>query len=384
MEIKTITCHNVYNYGASLQAYALQHFLQSLGHDVQIIDFLPYYFQRRYNLHYISPTSKYYKICRLHPFLTYTFNLIKLKYMNTTWGRKKMFDEFTKHFLSLTKNRYETSLALKENPPLADIYIAGSDQIWNTDLNNGKEPAYYLDFGNPNIKRISYAASFGISKVNPNLTEFIKNSLNKIDAISVREQTGIKILQELGIEGELVLDPVFLLEKEEWKKLSQSSLKYPNIKDGHYILVYDFMNDDRIKQMAYKIKSESNLPIVSINDYTPMDYADININNAGPLEFLDLINRANVVISSSFHATAFSIIFEKEFYVYPLKGQNNSSRMTDLLIKLDINERFNSQEIQKRLKYKNIKDILGKYTTMSKFFLETNTISNLPSNKMQN
>lgn len=379
MEIKTITCHNAYNYGASLQAYALQHFLQSLGHNVQIIDFLPYYFQTRYNLHYISPTSKYYKICHLHPFLTYSLNFIKSKYLDKTWGRKRNFDNFTKQFLTLTENRYETSIVLKENPPQADIYIAGSDQIWNTDMNNGKEPAYYLDFGDSKSKRISYAASFGISKIESNIKEFVRQNLYKFDSISVREQTGIKILQELGIKGELVLDPVFLLNKQEWQKLSQASLKYANIKNNHYILVYDFTNDERTKQMAYKIKAETNLPIVSINDYTPMDYADININNAGPLEFINLINNASTIVSNSFHATAFSIILEKEFYVYPLKGQNNSSRMTDLLNILEIIDRFNTQNPQKKLEYNRIKTILDKHIQESKSFLKYNLNNEIPT-----
>lgn len=380
MEIKTITCHNVYNYGASLQAYALQHFLETKGHHVEIIDFLPAYFQRRYNLHYISPTNKYYKICKLHPFLTYALNFVKSRSVDKTWGRKKSFNNFTNRFLSLTKNTYETSIALKNNPPKADAYVAGSDQIWNTDMDNGKEPAYYLDFGSKETKRISYAASFGISKIDPDLKNFIKQNLKNFDAISVREQTGINILQDLEIIGELVLDPVFLLDKTKWNQLALSAKKYPKIKENNFILVYDFMNDDRIKQMAHKIKTEKNLPIVSINDYTPMDYADININNAGPLEFLNLINNANVIISSSFHATAFSIILEKEFYVYPLKGQNNSSRMTDLLNRLEIIERFNSQRTQDILDYTKIKIRLDKYIQESKSFLSINLNNDIQHN----
>lgn len=377
MEIKTITCHNVYNYGASLQAYALQHFLKKEGHHIEIIDFLPVYFQRRYNLHYISPASKYYKICKLHPFLTYALNFVKSRSVDKTWGRKKSFNNFTNRFLSLTKNRYETSIALKNNPPKADVYVAGSDQIWNTDMNNGKEPAYYLDFGSEKTKRISYAASFGISKIDPKLKNFVKLNLKNFDAISVREQTGINILQDLDISAKLVLDPVFLLDKTEWQQLTLSAKKYPKIKKHEFILVYDFMNDDRIKQMAYNIKNEKNLPIVSINDYTPMDYADININNAGPLEFLDLINKASVVISSSFHATAFSIILEKEFYVYPLKGQNNSSRMTDLLNRLEIIERFNSQNTQDILDYTKIGIKLDEHIQESKSFLKCNLNNNI-------
>ena len=124
--------------------------------------------------------------------------------------------------------------------------------------------------------------------------------------------------------------------------------------------------------MAYKIKGKKNLPIVSINDFHPQKYADININNAGPLEFISLINKANIVISSSFHATAFSIILEKEFYVYPLKGQNNSSRMTDLLNELGISNRFYATDLKEKLEYNKITMILNEKIADSKNFLKSN------------
>ena len=256
MKIKTITCHNVYNYGASLQAYALQTYLQSLGNDVEIIDFQPYFHQNRYNLYYISENSKYYSICRKVPLLACLYNLIKNHSMLKTWGRKKQFDNFTSKYLKLTQKKYETSKQLQDDPPIADIYIAGSDQIWNTNSSNGKEPAYYLDFGNHTTKRYSYAASFAISRIENKLKNFVKSEVSKLDKVSVREKTGVDILKEMQIDSTQVLDPVFLLSKSDWEKLILNS-KINNLPDK-YILIYDFLFDKQIKKTALDLKNKYN------------------------------------------------------------------------------------------------------------------------------
>ena len=337
MQIKTITCHNVYNYGASLQAYALQHYLESLGNDVEIIDFQPWFHQDRYNLMHVDKNRKAYKLSKLIPFSKYIIFPYLNRGMRKTWGRKKAFDNFTKAYLPLTQ-RYETSEELRQNPPAADVYVAGSDQIWNTDSMNGRTPGYYLDFGT--AKKISYAASFAVSKIVDAWKPFVKQQLSHFDHISVREKTGLKILEDLGINnGQQVVDPVFLLNEAEWSKLADKSKDY-GLEDGKYILIYDFLNDDRIASFAHKLSKELGFPTVSINDFNILPYVDKNINDAGPLEFLSLIRHSAAVVCSSFHASAFSLIFRKPFYVFPLKGQNNSSRMEDLLRSLDIYSRF--------------------------------------------
>lgn len=366
MNIKTITCHNVYNYGASLQAYALQHYLETLGHSVEIIDFQPWFHQDRYNPLFVGPRGKLHKVCGLCPPLKYILAPLRNRGMRKTWGRKKTFDIFSKAYLHLT-NRYNTSKELKSNPPKADIYIAGSDQIWNTDSNNGREPGYYLDFGD--AKKISYAASFAVNSINDEWKPFVKKELSQFDHISVREKTGLNILEDLGIHNGLqVLDPVFLLDKVEWENLAIKSKKY-GLKDNGYILIYDFLNDERISNFTDKIKKQTGLHSVSVNDFDSLPYADININDAGPLEFLSLIRHAAVVVCSSFHATAFSLIFNKPFYVYPLKNQNNSSRMEDLLRTFNLYDRFMPKEIIPDINYNNIEDLIKKEIRRSKTIL---------------
>lgn len=347
MEIKTITCHNVYNYGASLQAYALQFYLEGCGHNVEIIDFNPWFHRDRYNLWFIYPAGRGYRLVKKCPLLKYIIGPLRNRKMFVTYGRKARFDAFTRNFLHLTSTNYTCSADLCSNPPQADIYIAGSDQIWNTDCENGKEPGYFLDFGG-DVKRISYAASFGGSSIKLELKDFVASKLANFDAISVRESSGIKILRDLGFGGVQVLDPVFLLPKKIWADLSKEAKNY-GLVSGQYILVYDFLLDERIANIASLLKQKYHLPIVSINDFITVNYADKNINDAGPLEFLSLVKNAKTIVSSSFHATAFSAIFEKDFYVFPLKGVSNSSRMEDFLTSIAAYRRFNCSNLDEKV-----------------------------------
>ncbi len=346
MNIKTITCHNVYNYGASLQAYALQHYLESLGNDVEIIDFMPWFLKRRYNL-WEAKDGKFGSLCKVFPpirLLAPIRNRLRYK----TWGRKAKFDTFTKKYLRLT-SRYSTSIELQANPPSADIYIAGSDQIWNPELPNGREPAYYLDFGS--AKKISYAASFGVSSIEEQYQPFVKQELCNFDHITVRERTAISILQKFGINNaNQVVDPVFLLNAEQWMELGSKAIDYGLPKDK-YILIYDFFGDERIAEFTAKLKRKTGYEIVSLNDYNPRSYVDRNINDAGPLEFISLMANAAFVVSSSFHGSVFSLIFHKQFYVYSLKGSGSSSRMKDLMASLDIIERYNATEQKDAIDY---------------------------------
>lgn len=368
MKIKTITCHKVYNYGASLQAYALLSYLQKNGHDVEIIDFQPSYHCNRYNLVYIPELSRFYPLCKKNSLLKYVVGPLVNRSAFKTWGRKKRFDSFTRDYLCLTRKCYHNIAELRIAPPCADLYIAGSDQIWNTDGKNGKDPAYYLEFGLSTTKRISYAASFGINSLKHQDEKKVANYLSHFDSISVREQTGVEIIRKLGLNGQKVLDPVFLLQKEEWKRLANKAKDY-GLRSNGYILIYDFMIDERIANMAYRLKEQFDVPVVSINDFNIAGYADMNINDAGPLEFLNLLMNAKSIVSSSFHATAFSTIFEKDFYVYPLKGQNNSSRMEDFLHSINAKGRFNCNAPVNPLDYGRIMADLQHQIDRSKDFL---------------
>lgn len=287
-------------------------------------------------------------------------------------GEKKSFDKFDANYLHITEKTYRTTEELRDNPPKADMYIAGSDQIWNTDAPNGSMPGYYLDFGTKDIKRISYAASFGISEIANEYKAFVKEEIQKLNSISVREKSGSIILEELGFSNvDVVCDPVFLLSKDEWEKIALLSKSY-NLKKGSYILLYDFIGDDQIEKFCKQLSKETGKKIVSVNDFEPRYYADLNINDAGPLEFISLINHAAYVVANSFHATAFSVILEKDFYTFGLKNHRNSSRMSDFMNIVGLQNRYQAIQGQAGINYQLVMDKLNEYITFGKSFLERN------------
>lgn len=376
MDICTITCHRVYNYGASLQAFALQYYLERLGHNVRIIDFNPWYHQDRYNIFWTGNgvhgwrhvlNDKYSPLRYLYkPLKAWKSGMFK------TWGRKAAFELFEKEHYHLTERSYTTSDELANDPPQADCYIAGSDQIWNTYSMNGKEPAYYLDFGPESVKRVSYAASLSTLRIAEGWEAFVKEKVSKLDAVSVREKSGVDILENLGISAvTLVTDPVFLLGKDDWTALYDGKAKDYGLKKGSYLLAYDFLgNDPQMQRFIEEYSMAYKLDIVSVNDFSTRDYADVNINNAGPLEFLSLIDNAACVVANSFHATAFSVIFQKEFYTFGLVGRNNSSRMLDFLELLGLKQRFAPKQPDiERIDYHSVKCLLDKEIEKSKNFL---------------
>lgn len=328
MIIKTITCHNVYNYGASLQAHALMYYLESKGYDVQIIDYMPPYIRKNLSLWAIG--SKWNKNIFLKT--AFYFYVIPIRLM-----QKKTRDKYAlynKKYLKLTR-RYNSYEELQSKPPSADIYFCGSDQIWNPQIKNGLDPAFYCDFGNKNTLKVSYAASFSISSIPQENRAFVSKELKKMDFISVREASGLKILDDLGIKnGTLVVDPVFLKTPKEWLKMCYKP-KY-----NSYILVYDQENNVTIKEIAKYISKKERKKIVAFKDLYPRNYADYKECYADPIDFISLIANADTVVTNSFHCMAFSIIMNKDFYVIPRTHQKVNSRMKDFLDYLDISDRI--------------------------------------------
>lgn len=170
MKIKTLTTYDVYNYGASLQAYALQHFLSNLGHDVEIINYQPYYLTRKYDYKWVNPESKLSKFILTR----IAYRIMKYLQRQTTLRRKKAFDIFNHQILKETSVKYTSYKSLCDNPPKADLYIVGSDQIWNVFYEAGRDPAFFLEFVKQGYKA-SYAASFSYLEIDTENKIRIKN-----------------------------------------------------------------------------------------------------------------------------------------------------------------------------------------------------------------
>lgn len=313
MKICTITCQNAYNYGARLQTYALAYYLQLQGHEVEVIDYRPDYMRNTVQLFFWPGFSlkQWGKLILQFP--------ARLRDKR----RQPYFDYFSRTYIPLTRRIYWSIEELRTHAPQADLYIAGSDQIWNTTFRNGTDPGYYLDFGDDSVRRISYAASFATPDIVPSAREFVQTHLARFNAISVREHSALAILQSLDYTGTEVLDPVFLLSKAEWENLADNT--------GYgekYVLVYDFMDSPKIRQEATRIAKERHLAIYSIG-YKRFSYCHRNYIYAGPQTFLGLIRNAAYIVSNSFHGTAFAMIFGIPYSVIPREDGLNI-RMQDL------------------------------------------------------
>ena len=349
MNIRITTFQRAHNYGALLQVYALQEFLKKY-YNVKIID----YENKRMNLQY-NPN----KIKR--PTLKWTIkNFIEiLLYRNKMITRYNNFNNFINNKLILTnKINHIKDIDLDK----VDVLITGSDQVWNWKLTNGLDDIYFLNFGNT-IKRISYAASLGNSKINEDYKKEFKEKISKIDKISVREESGKKAINEIvpNKEIEVVLDPTLLLKKAEWENFSSNSKNEKN----KYILAYIVEKNSEQIKIVNHLSKKTGLKVIHFEKRNFYNNSLKSAYTANPQEFVELIRNAEYIVTTSFHATVFSIIFNKKFWVVPHKS--TGSRVTDLLKKLEISNRalytydeFNNRNYDEEIDYEKVNKILEK------------------------
>lgn len=320
----TITFHKAINYGAILQTYALQHSILKLGIDNDVID---------YDCKLISDE---YKLINIKSIKLFVKSLISFRLY---YYKKNKFKSFIKKYIILTNPVTKDVLKSKEFNNKYDFFITGSDQVWNYEITNLDE-AYFLNFVKDEKKIKSYAASFGISYIPINLSLKYKEYLKRFSSILVREKTGAELIEKL-IEKKVnvVLDPVLLLNKNEWDKIA-SKTKFDDIKNK-YILVY--ITTPYIKLFAEKLSIKYKIPIFNITDLILKKKNKIGNTECklGPEEFINAIKNARFVVTASFHAVVFSIIYNKEFFINNVDKtkENRSSRQKDLLDLLGIKDR---------------------------------------------
>ncbi len=368
MRIYTITCHNVYNYGATLQAYALQHYLSEIGHDVTIIDYRPDYLDWHYHLSWWIPkSSKHYS--KLSKSFIKRGLYVLFRFFNDmkSYPRAWAFNKFNKQYLRLSC-KCKTIEAIKKITNDADCLITGSDQVWNSlTLPNGYDSAFYLGFAQNGATKLSYAASFGGSSIDIEAIPFIKEHLSKFDSISVREQSGVNILHSMNLDGTVVCDPVFLLSKEDW--LSAFNYCAPN--EDKYILIYNLGHDSKaILRDAIELKKRTGIRVVSLLTNVSID-TDEELRAESPDRFISLINNAQIVLTNSFHATSFAILFNKKFYVYTGNNGKTNTRIFDLLRLCCIEDRLNppSVSFDENIDYAKVNKRMKEYIDFSKRWL---------------
>lgn len=320
MKIGIITCHDVYNFGASLQAYALSEYIKKSGFEVEIIDYKPKYLYRLINfLEVDAPKWKRNFITRwCYRIIMVPSNLKRLK-------KAFVFKRFNNKYLSITSKKYIHNDELKKLNSY-DQYICGSDQIWNSlKYPCGEDPAYYLSFAKG--EKISYAASFGGNTVSEKGSENIRKYLPNFKAVSVREKSGVSILKDHDIDSVQVLDPVFFLDGDDWRKIARKPSGAPE----RYVLLYGYDNTQELTQALNEYTDSKNTEIITID--SPV------FRNAGPLEFLWLIDNAEMVITTSFHAVSFSIIFHTPFITAMTGNEKLYERLEDIMKKCGLEQR---------------------------------------------
>lgn len=349
-KILTFTFHSAVNYGAVLQAIGLQRFLIDKNYKNRIADYtdecMYFYYPLCFkNLKFIE------KIKKLISFFLFDAKTVKRNYKFRRLINKEL----------LLTDKLKSIKQINEKIKEFDILITGSDQVWNFGITKGLSDIYSLNFKNAEIKKISYAASIGNSSIPEKYSNIYKEKLSGINYISVREKTAQtelkKILQTEKIE--VVLDPTLLLSMEQWNQKLTSK-----IEKEKYILAYDVQKDDGYIDIVNKLSSVTGLKIVFF-DMKNIGYKNV-LRNAycdDPYEFLNLIKNAEYIVTTSFHATVFSIIFNKKFWVIPHK--TTGSRVNNLLELLRISNRavtsleeFNKRDYDEEIDYESVNKIL--------------------------
>ena len=302
-KIATITYHASYNYGSNLQAFALQEKIKLMIPDCQYSII---------NLRIPIQKNMYKNIFELPGIKNKIKRLMFFNRKKEFMKKQEYFEDFITNKLNISKE-YQSLEELKNEDFNYDYYISGSDQVWNLRAYDF-DWANYLEFVKKG-KRISYAASIGPIdyKFSESEKTRIKEDLQKYSNISVREKgTADKIKELTGLDSTINIDPTLLLTKEEWNSLIPTE---DNRKLGDYILFYDLKNKEEDWKMVKYIAENLKLPVIITR--LPAKYLyKYNFKmklDVGPIQFINLIKNANLVISSSFHGTVFSILFEKNF-----------------------------------------------------------------------
>lgn len=328
-KIGILTYHSGYNYGACLQAFALQTTLNKLGYDNEIINFETDRFVSSREMFSRNPR-------RLKEVIK---NISRIPYWRSLHERERMFDSFTFDVLHSTP-RYRTEKEVITNARDYDCIVCGSDQIWN--LSQKDAPAanllFYLNFPKTQ-RRVSYAASFGKWVKDAPLHEsVILPLLNQFDSISVREISGVEYLKSKGIDCSLTVDPTVLLDKEDYEIICADR----QIKEK-YVLMFGWNTNSDLVAAAQKVSRYLGLPVYNIVPPPRKMFCGIPRKlDVGPCEFLSMIKNAEFIVTNSFHGTAFSMTFERPF-VSIVTGKADT-RMESLLSQLGLADHLVTKE----------------------------------------
>lgn len=355
MKIGMFTFHRANNLGAVLQASALQKYVQNNFGDCEIVDYYP---NNNIPVTY-KGIKKILRKCKRIAIYPLTKKKRKREYR---------FDEYRKKYFKMTEQHFYGDNCIKDELKDFDILISGSDQILNTTL-TGNSRAYYLDFFEG--KKISYASSFGRTNITQNEIDLIKSELPHYSAVSVREKSAGEIIKRIsGIDSELVMDPVFLLKKEEWESRCNMDIILPE----RFIFVYSMENSENLERVVHLIKEEKNIPVIVVRGGGKAGrIVGKEDSTCGPAEFLRYIKNAEYVVTNSFHGIAFSIIMNRHFYAIAHSKRN--ARIENILNLINKESKLISHRVDESINdymidSEKVQDKIERYIINSKKYLE--------------
>lgn len=305
MKVEVITLHRVTNFGSLLQTYATQTALEQLGCEVETVDFVPEGLSF-YRSVWPKGHSTVKRLVKLAPLTA--CNMIQFS----------MSDRFLRKYIHLTKKQYKCFAELAEDCPKADVYISGSDQLWNTQNSNPPADlgAYYLAFAGDQ-KKVAYAGSFGKSDFSDEEKAMVTDWLKRYHALSVREDTALDTLHDFGLDGIHVVDPTLLLTAQQWREFCTKKQPKPG-----YVFIYNLNRNKILEQAAVALAKKKGLRVVNFADTFEFVKGAENRFGNDPLDFINYISNADYVLTDSFHGTAFSLNFSRQVLSIPAPKYN--------------------------------------------------------------
>ena len=301
LKIRIITIHGIPNFGSVFQSYALCEYLKQQGYkDTQLIDYNPDY--------YISKSPRA-VIGRILNYGAYR-------------RRTRKFRSFIEKHLPLTDVSFSDVDQLRQCDFDADVYIAGGDQLWNVYHTCGNDDAYKLTWVSG--KKISYGTSLGQTDFTDVQLQALAQKIADFSAISVRESSSVGMLQTVGVQAQQCVDPVYLLEEQEYHKFLKP------VNQEKYLLVYLVTPSELLNKTIELLSKMYGLKVILCSGFSKKCPCDEFLKDLGPDEILSYIYNAEIVLSSSFHATSFALIFKKQFYTI-LPDKHTNERILDLL-----------------------------------------------------
>lgn len=323
MKTGIVTFHRADNYGAVLQCYALYTVLDAMGCDAMVIDYRNPVIENRYRV-----------VPKIRKNLVQWISLLAktLPHYRQRKLRHTRFEQFRGMF---KMSRPYSKAELVNGGADCDLIISGSDQVFNPNITNGCDDVYFLNIGGDFV-RASYAASIGNVDDKQIRSEEFGKKISAFDYLSVREDDACNFLSSCyGLSVQKCLDPTLLLDEEHWREIVKDTvIDVPQ----KYILLYYVQYNSELIKIAQTLAKEKGLPVVCFKPDIKLDCQTVCCDSAGPLEFVKLIENADCVVTSSFHATAFSVIFKKDIHI--LTHSQTGSRVVSLAQIFGVSDRI--------------------------------------------